>query len=70
MSNHDQMTNGVAAAAASSPLWLPSLEQISTVSAQLLPVLGVTWLIIQIVLKLYSDLVSRRQKRKDRDDSQ
>lgn len=39
-------TNTVAVGAVSSPLWL---SYVSTTAASLLPILGCTWLLIQIV---------------------
>lgn len=45
----DHVTNAIAAGAAVSPLWLPSLAQVSEAAALLLPVLGCTYLILQII---------------------
>lgn len=45
----DHVTNTIAAGAAISPLWLPSLAQVSQGAALLLPVLGCTYLILQIL---------------------
>jgi hypothetical protein len=48
----DNATTAAAGAALSSPLWLPVLEDVSSVSALLLPVLGAIWLIVQIIVKM------------------
>lgn len=32
-----------------SPVWLPSLQQASDIAGLALPILGVTWLLVQIV---------------------
>lgn len=48
----DRATNAIAAGAAASPWWLPSLADVSQTAALLLPVLGCTWLIVQIVTRL------------------
>lgn len=42
-------TNGVAVAGIFSPAWLPSLQELSTISAQLVPIFSLLWLILQIV---------------------
>lgn len=48
----DQSTNAIAAAGVSSPLWIPPLKDLSEVAALILPILGVVWLVVQIVAKL------------------
>lgn len=48
----DRITNTVAAGAVASPWWLPSLEGVSQTAALLLPVIGVIWLVLQIVTKI------------------
>lgn len=45
----DKTTTGVAAGAVFSPWWLPTLADVSQISAQLLPIIGLLWLLIQIV---------------------
>lgn len=50
---HERVTTVVAAAAVGAPLWLPSIKQVSDVSGLLMPILGVTWLVIQIISKLH-----------------
>jgi hypothetical protein len=51
--NLEQATNGAAVGAASSPFWLPSLHTVSSAAAEVLPIIGVAWLLLQIGLKLY-----------------
>ena len=54
----DHATNAAAGAAVSSPVWLPSLREMSDTAGLLLPILGATWLVVQITLKL-ADWLSR-----------
>lgn len=49
----DKATTGIAAGAATSHWWLPSLAEISNTAAQLLPIAGLLWLTVQIVHKLW-----------------
>jgi hypothetical protein len=51
----ERATTTVAAGAVSSPWWLPSLSSISETAGLLLPILGCTWLIVQIILKITRD---------------
>ena len=48
----EKVTNVIAAGAAVSPWWMPSLADISQNAALLLPILGVCWLTIQILWKV------------------
>jgi hypothetical protein len=48
----EKATNVIAAGAAVSPWWMPSLADISQNAALLLPILGCAWLIVQIITKL------------------
>lgn len=48
----ERTTNAIAAGAAVSPWWLPSLGDISSGAALLLPILGVVWLGVQIYFKI------------------
>ena len=48
----ETVTNMTAAVAAASPWWLPYLEQSSQAASLWLPILGATWLLVQLVLKL------------------
>lgn len=50
--NTDRATDVVAVAGAVSPVWLPFLVNVSHVAALLLPIFGVLWLIVQIIMKL------------------
>jgi len=49
----ESANKGAAVAAVTSPWWLPVLHSISEVAALVLPILGVLWLCVQIVVKLY-----------------
>jgi hypothetical protein len=57
----ERTTDGLAVGAVSSWLWLPSLNQLSDISAQLLPIVGLVWLVIQMVYYLQARF--RRQER-------
>lgn len=48
----EKATNVIAAGAAVSPWWMPSLADISQNAALLLPILGCAWLIVQIISKM------------------
>lgn len=45
-------TTTVALGSIVSPFWLPGLSDISTYAATLMPILGVTWIGVQIVAKI------------------
>jgi hypothetical protein len=45
----DKVTSGVAAGAIVSPWWLPAIEAVSNGASILLPIVGLAWLLIQIV---------------------
>lgn len=49
----DSVVNVGAAGAFISPLWLPKLEQASFIAAKIAPILGVSWLALQIIVKLW-----------------
>lgn len=57
----DNTSAAVAASAVTSPIWLPWLQYASDGAAQIAPLLGAIWLIIQIIAKL------REMLRKDKD---
>lgn len=57
----DMFTGGVAVAAIISPAWLPMLTEISAYAALLMPIFGVTWLIVQIYAKI-RDITDPRKK--------
>lgn len=59
MTNGEIVTDTGAVAAIASPWWLPALHQVSDVAALLLPIAGVTWLVVQIVVKIQQ---ARRSK--------
>lgn len=48
------MTDTGAVAAIASPWWLPALHDVSQVAALLLPIAGVIWLAVQIVVKIHT----------------
>lgn len=52
MTHGEIVTDTGAVAAIVSPWWLPALHQISDVAALLLPIAGVIWLVVQIVVKI------------------
>ena len=56
----DKVTNTIAATAVASPWWLPSLANISETASALLPVAGVVWIVVQIIVKIID--TRRRQK--------
>lgn len=56
----DKVSNTIAAGAAVSPWWLPSLADVSSTAALLLPILGCGFLLVQIFMK-----ISGRDKDKD-----
>ena len=48
----DHLTSWIAGLAVISWWWLPWLQDVSTIAALLLPILGGCWLVVQIVSKL------------------
>ena len=44
----EKISNYVAAGAVLSPAWLPTLAEVSSTAALLLPILGVIWLLVQM----------------------
>lgn len=48
----ENVTNAGATAALASPFWLPSLHQLSAIAAEILPILGAAWLVVQIATKV------------------
>jgi hypothetical protein len=53
MTHGEIVTDTGAVAAIASPWWLPALHSVSDVAALVLPILGVLWLLLQIVVKLH-----------------
>lgn len=49
----EHVTNWMAGLAVLSPFWLPWLQDVSTIAALLLPILGGLWLLVQIWSKIY-----------------
>lgn len=47
----ENTTTAAAVAAVASPVWLPWLHTASEVAATIAPILGVVWLVVQIVTK-------------------
>jgi hypothetical protein len=43
------LNNTVAVGAVATPVWWPALNNISEVAAVILPILGVVWLVVQII---------------------
>jgi hypothetical protein len=54
MTKEEILTDAGAVAAIASPWWLPALHSWSEVAAQILPIAGVTWLVVQIAVKLHT----------------
>jgi hypothetical protein len=52
----EKITTASAVGAVASPLWLPSLADVSQVCAVIAPILGVVWLLIQIGLKIRDEV--------------
>lgn len=59
MNQLDQATTGTAVGAITSPLWLPSLHEISATCAEWAPAFGIGWIVIQVTLKLYDRFVKK-----------
>lgn len=49
----DKTTTGVAAGAVFSPWWLPSLAEVSHTAAQLLPIAGLMWILVQFLVLIF-----------------
>ena len=54
MTNGEIVTDTGAVAAIASPWWLPALHNVSEVAALVLPIIGVTWLVVQIAVKIHT----------------
>lgn len=52
----EKITTASAVGAVASPLWLPSLADVSQVCAAIAPILGVVWLLFQIGLKIRDEV--------------
>jgi hypothetical protein len=53
---NEKITTASAWGAMASPLWLPTLADVSQVCATAAPILGVAWLVFQFVLKIRDEL--------------
>lgn len=53
MTHGEMVTDTGAIVAIASPWWLPALHEVSDVAALVLPIIGVLWLCLQIVVKLH-----------------
>jgi hypothetical protein len=51
--NLEHVTNGTAVGAVTSYFWLPTFHSLSAACAEIVPVLGALWLLIQIGFKFY-----------------
>jgi len=49
----DTFTSAAATLALFSPVWLPILQEVSSIAALLLPILGGMWLLVQIWSKVF-----------------
>lgn len=49
----DHYITASAFGAIASPLWLPSLHTVSATAAEVAPILGCLWLLVQIGIKVY-----------------
>lgn len=57
MTNGEKIVTDVGAAAAlTSPYWLPTLQEVSQIAALVLPILGALWLVIQISHYVYRNI--------------
>lgn len=66
MTTHEIVTDVGAVAAIASPWWLKALHLTSEFAAQVLPILGVIWLLIQIVMKVGPAVLDWMKGRKRR----
>lgn len=59
----DTVVSAGATGAITSPWWLPSLHNVSEIAASVAPILGVIWLLVQIIVKIDEATLRRRRKR-------
>jgi hypothetical protein len=52
----ERVTTVSAWGALASPIWLPALAELSAGCAIVAPILGVAWLLLQLILKLRDEL--------------
>lgn len=55
-----KFTNVFAVVGVSTPIWWPTLEEVSNVATQMVPIFSVIWLVVQIVRSLISAKNKRR----------
>lgn len=55
----EAVDGAIALAAVASPVWLPALQELSEISALILPLFGVVWLGVQIWAKLVTTMRGR-----------
>ena len=60
----DNVTNGIAGGAVTSPLWMPYVQTISDVAAVVTPILGGIWLAGRIIVSLYKAIQNNKKKNK------
>lgn len=58
----EHSTTGVALGAIASPAWLPWLNTTAEFAAIIAPILGVIWLLVQIITKTY-DFIQKLQNK-------
>lgn len=59
----ENTTNVVAGAAVTSPFWLPILQNFSDISALLLPIAGLIWLLVQTIGYVQKSYKERKNER-------
>lgn len=57
----NQATNAVAVASIISAAWIPTLKEASEIAGYLMPILGVIWLLVQIVRATVGAVLGRRK---------
>jgi len=62
---NDAGTGVVAATAIASPLWLDTVQQVSTFAEWALPILGAVWLVVQIAWKVREMRYARKDRNPD-----
>ena len=59
----EKLTAAIAAVSAMAPWWHEKLHEVSSVAAEWLPILGCTWLVMQMALRALDEFTKR-----DKDD--
>ena len=65
---YDAVTNYIAAGSVVSFLWLPTLQSVSTIAAEMLPILGCAWLLVQLALRLLDNRRDRKRRAEEEKD--